>query len=84
MALDLGLTTRQLLSARDGVASAAVSRGRRLGAAIDRALAVASNAAASALNQWGAVPGFGQHRDRPRSERAQRELGRPGRRRTCS
>ena len=56
MALDLGLTTRQLRSARDGVASAAVSRGRRLGAAIDRALTVASDAAAPRTESVGRRP----------------------------
>ena len=42
MALDLGLTTYQLLSALDGVAPNIQSRRRRLDDAIDRALAVAA------------------------------------------
>lgn len=46
MALDLGLTTHQLLSAMDGVADAAVARGRRLDDATDRALTVPSDEAA--------------------------------------
>ena len=40
MALDLGLTTYQLLSALDGLAPDIQSRSRRLDDAIDRALAV--------------------------------------------
>ena len=40
MALDLGLTTYQLLSALDGLAPNIQSRSRRLDDAIDRALAV--------------------------------------------
>ena len=46
MALDLGLTTYQLLSALDGVASNIQSRSRRLDDAIDRALAVPTDEAA--------------------------------------
>ena len=46
MALDLGLTTHQLLSAMDGVVDAAVARGRRLGDATDRALSVPTDEAA--------------------------------------
>ena len=46
MALDLGLATHQLLSAMDGVVDAAVTRGRRLDDAIDRALPVPADAAA--------------------------------------
>ena len=46
MALDLGLTTHQLLCALDGVVDAAVARGRRLDDAIDRALSVPSDDAA--------------------------------------
>ena len=42
MALDLGLTTYQLLSALDGLAPNIRSRRRRLDDAIDRALAVVS------------------------------------------
>ena len=40
MALDLGLTTHQLLSALDGVASDALTRAQRLDDAVDLALAV--------------------------------------------
>ena len=40
MALDLGLTTHQLLSALDGVVDNALTRGQRLDDAIDRALSV--------------------------------------------
>ena len=47
MALDLGLTTHQLLSALNGVAQDIRSRGRRLNKAIDRALAVPAGEAAS-------------------------------------
>ena len=46
MALDLGLTTHQLLSALDGVVDAAVARGRRLDDAIDRALSIPADDAA--------------------------------------
>ena len=46
MALDLGLTTYQLLSALDGLAPDIQSRSRRLDDAIDRALAVPADAAA--------------------------------------
>ena len=46
MALDLGLTTYQLLSALDGVAPNIQSRRRRLDDAIDRALAVPAGGAA--------------------------------------
>ena len=46
MALDLGLTTYQLLSALDGVAPNIQSRRRRLDDAIDRALAVPADEAA--------------------------------------
>ena len=46
MALDLGLTTYQLLSALDGVAPDIQSRSRRLDDAIDRALAVPADEAA--------------------------------------
>ena len=46
MALDLGLTTHQLLSAMDGVVDAAVARGRRLDDAINRALTVPADDAA--------------------------------------
>ena len=46
MALDLGLTTYQLLSALDGVAPNIQSRSRRLDDAIDRALAVPAGEAA--------------------------------------
>ena len=40
MALDLGLTTHQLLSVMDGVVDDALARGQRLDDAIDRALSV--------------------------------------------
>ena len=46
MALDLGLTTYQLLSALDGLAPNIQSRRRRLDDAIDRALAVPADGAA--------------------------------------
>ena len=46
MALDLGFTTHQLLSAMDGVVDAAVARGRRLDDAIDRALTVPADESA--------------------------------------
>ena len=46
MALDLGITTYQLLSALDGVAPDIQSRRRRLDDAIDRALAVPPGEAA--------------------------------------
>ena len=46
MALDLGLTTDQLLSAMDGVVDDAIDRGRRLGDTIDRALSVPADEAA--------------------------------------
>ena len=46
MALDLGLTTYQLLSALDGLAPDIQSRSRRLDDAIDRALAVPAGEAA--------------------------------------
>ena len=45
MALDLGLTTHQLLSALDGVALDIRSRGQRLNEAIDWALTVPAAAA---------------------------------------
>ena len=46
MALDLGLTTYQLLSALDGLAPNIQSRSRRLDDAIDRALALPADEAA--------------------------------------
>ena len=46
MALDLGLTTYQLLSALDGVALDIQGRSQRLDNAIDRALAVSADEAA--------------------------------------
>ena len=46
MALDLGLTTYQLLSALDGLAPNIQSRSRRLDDAVDRALTVSSDEAA--------------------------------------
>ena len=46
MALDLGLTTHQLLSALDGAASDALTRAQRLDDAVDRALAVPAGEAA--------------------------------------
>ena len=45
MALDLGLTTRQLLPALDGLALASRTRGQRLDAAIDRALTLPADQA---------------------------------------
>lgn len=45
MALDLGLTTHQLMSAMDGVVDSAVARGRRLSDAIDRARTVPADEA---------------------------------------
>ena len=56
MTLDLGLTTRQLLSARDGVAPNIQSRRRRLDDAIDRALAVPAGAAAGRTAAVGRRP----------------------------
>ena len=46
MALDLGLTTHQLLSTLDGVVSDARTRGHRLDDAVERALAVPADEAA--------------------------------------
>ena len=46
MVLDLGLTTHQLLTSLDRVVDAAVTRGRRLDDAIDRALTVTADDAA--------------------------------------
>ena len=46
MALDLGLTIHQLLSAMDGLVDAAVARGRRLDDTIGRALAIQADEAA--------------------------------------
>ena len=46
MALDLGLTTHQLLSTLDSVVSDAHTRGQRLDDAVDRALAISSDEAA--------------------------------------
>ncbi len=46
MALDLGLTTRQLLSTLDGVVSDAHTRGQRLDNAVDRALDIPADEAA--------------------------------------
>lgn len=46
MALDLALTTHQLLSAMDGVVNDAVTRGQRLDDAMDRALSVPADQAA--------------------------------------
>ena len=56
MALDLGLTTYQLLSALDGVAPNIQSRRRRLDDAIDRALAVPAGAAAGRTAAVGRRP----------------------------
>ena len=56
MALDLGLTTHQLLSAMDGVVDSAVARGRRLDDATDRALSVPSDEAASRTAAVGRRP----------------------------
>ena len=46
MALDLGLTTHQLLSTLDGVVSDAHTRAQRLDDAVDRALDVPADEAA--------------------------------------
>ncbi|MCE2464158.1 MAG: hypothetical protein J4F46_09700 [Dehalococcoidia bacterium] len=46
MALDLGLTTHQLLSTLDGVVSDAHTRGQRLDDAVDRALDIPADEAA--------------------------------------
>ena len=46
MALDLGQTTLQLLSALDGVAGDAVSRAQRLSDTLERGLRVTADAAA--------------------------------------
>ena len=56
MALDLGLTTRQLLSALDGVVDDALTRGRRLDDAIDRALTVPVDEAAFRTSAVGRRP----------------------------
>ena len=56
MALDLGLTFRQLRSALDGVVSAAATRGQRLDDATDRAFAVPPDAAASRTAAVGRRP----------------------------
>ena len=56
MALDLGLTTHQLLSAMDGVVDSAVARGRRLEDAIDRAITVPADEAASRTAAVGRRP----------------------------
>ena len=85
MALDLGLTARQLLSALDGVASAADSRGRRLGAAIDRALTVASKAATPRTESVGRRPWVWAAPPSPTLRTCpERTASPPGRRRTCS
>ena len=46
MALDLGLTTRQLMSAMDGVADAVRSHGDRLAATLERARSISADEAA--------------------------------------
>ena len=46
MALDLGLTTHQLLSALDGVTNDAVSRAQRLSDTLERGLRISADAAA--------------------------------------
>ena len=56
MALDLGHTTHQLLSALDGVVSDARSRAQRLDDAIDRALAVPADEAAFRTSAVGRRP----------------------------
>ena len=56
MALDLGLTTHQLLSALDGVVDSTVARGRRLDNAIDRALSVPADDAAFRTSAVGRRP----------------------------
>ena len=56
MALDLGLTTHQLLSAMDGVVDSAVARGRRLDDSINRALSVTADDAAFRTSAVGRRP----------------------------
>ena len=56
MALDLGLTTYQLLSALDGVALDIQGRSQRLDNAIDRALAVSADEAAFRTAAVGRCP----------------------------
>ena len=56
MALDLGLTTYQLLSALDGLAPNIQSRRRRLDDAIDRALAVPADEGAFRTTAVGRRP----------------------------
>ena len=46
MALDLGLTTHQLLSARDGVAQSSHNRSQRLADTLERRLGIPAGAAA--------------------------------------
>ena len=61
MALDLGLTARQLLSALDGVVDNALTRGRRLDDAIDRALSVPVDDAAFRTSAVGRRPYISAH-----------------------
>ena len=64
MALDLGLTTHQLLSAMDGVVNDAVTRGRRLDDAIGRAISVPADDAAfrtAAVGRRPYIPARGSH-----------------------
>lgn len=56
MALDLGLTTHQLLSAMDGVVDNAVARSRCLDDAIEQALSVPGDAAAFRTAAVGRCP----------------------------
>ena len=56
MALDLGQTTLQLLSAMDGVAQGAVSRAQRLSDTLERGLSVSADAATSRTAAVGRRP----------------------------
>lgn len=56
MALDLGLTTHQLLSALDGVVSDAATRSRQLSDTLERGLSVSADAAATRTEAVGRRP----------------------------
>ena len=56
MALDLGLTTHQLLSALDGVTNDAVSRAQRLSDTLERGLRISADAAAGRTAAVGRRP----------------------------
>ena len=56
MALDLGLTTRQLLSARDGVAQSSHNRSQRLADTLERRLGIPADAAAGRTAAVGRRP----------------------------